>query len=104
VRDGRRGDDLDRLERGIADVLEQPLAGAEQHRDEVEVELVEEPARRYCCTALAPPAIATSRSPAGARACSRADSIPSVTNVNVVPPCMASGSRSWWVRTKTGAW
>src|SRR3712207_8845287 len=39
-----------------------------------------------------------------ARACSSADSIPSATNVNVVPPSMTSGSRSWWVSTKTGTW
>lgn len=29
--------------------------------------------------------------------------MPSVTNVNVVPPCMDSGGRSWWVSTNTGA-
>ena len=58
----------------------------------------------YCCTACAPPAIVTSPSPAAARACSSADSIPSVTNVNVVPPCISSGSRGWCVRTKTGTW
>lgn len=27
---------------------------------------------------------------------------PSVTNVKVVPPCIVSGSRGWWVRTNTG--
>ena len=30
--------------------------------------------------------------------------MPSVTKWNVVPPCLTSGSRSWWVRTKTGTW
>src|SRR5215211_13716 len=44
--------------------------------------------------ASAPPATNTSRSPAAARACSSAASIPSVTNVNVVPPCFVTGSRS----------
>ena len=53
---------------------------------------------------LAPPVIATSWSPAAARACRSADSIPSVTNVNVVSPCIGSGSRAWWVSTKTGVW
>jgi hypothetical protein len=48
--------------------------------------------------------MATLPSPAAVRACARADPIPSVTNVNVVPPCIVSGSRGWWVRTKTGAW
>ena len=62
------------------------------------------PAVRYCWATLAPPATATSLSPAAARACSSADSIPSVTNVNVVPPCMVSGSRAWCVSTNTGWW
>jgi hypothetical protein len=53
---------------------------------------------------LAPPATATSPSPAAARACSSADSIPSVAKWNVVPRSIASGSRGWWVRTKTGVW
>jgi hypothetical protein len=30
--------------------------------------------------------------------------MPSVTNVNFLPPCIGSGSRGWWVSTKTGAW
>ena len=62
------------------------------------------PAARYCCTVLAPPAIATSPSPAAARACCNADSMPSVTNVNVVPPCRPKASRGWCVSTKTGTW
>ena len=62
------------------------------------------PAARYWRTALAPPAIDTSCSPAAARACSSADSIPSVTKLKVVPPCIGIGSRAWWVSTKTGAW
>jgi hypothetical protein len=36
------------------------------------------------------------------RAWASADSIPSVTKVNVVPPLMGSIERRWWVRTKTG--
>ena len=43
-------------------------------------------------------------SPAAARACSRALSNPSVTNVKVVPPPFSTGSRSWCVSTKTGTW
>ena len=30
--------------------------------------------------------------------------MPSVTNVNVVPPSIASGARAWWVSTNTGWW
>jgi hypothetical protein len=43
--DRGRGNHLDRLEGGIADVLEQSLAGAEDRRNDVEVELVEDPGR-----------------------------------------------------------
>jgi hypothetical protein len=76
-----------------AEPVEQPDAVAEEHRDEVDLQLVEQAAFRYCWTTLAPPPTATSLSPAAARACSSADSMPSVTNVNVVPPRRASGSR-----------
>ena len=99
VRDGRRGDDLDRLEARVADAHEQPLARAEDDGHDVEVQLVEQARRQVLVTALAPPAIETSLSPAAARACSSADSIPSVTKWNVVPPCISSGSRAWWVST-----
>ena len=30
--------------------------------------------------------------------------MPSVTNVNVVPPCLVTVSLGWWVRTNTGMW
>ncbi len=62
------------------------------------------PAARYCCTTLAPPAMQTFLPAAAARACSSADSIPSATNVKVVPPSISIGSRGWWVSTKTGVW
>src|SRR5262249_6401517 len=41
VRRQRRVDDLDRLEAGIGDAVEEPLTGAEQDGDEVEGELVD---------------------------------------------------------------
>src|SRR5438067_1946292 len=62
------------------------------------------PAARYCCATDAPPPRDISFSPAAARACSSADSIPSVTKWNVVPPSISSVSRRWLVRTKTGWW
>ena len=62
------------------------------------------PAARYCCAAFAPPASETSLPPAARRACSSADSMPSVTNVKVVPPSIASGARGWCVSTNTGWW
>src|SRR5919108_82775 len=62
------------------------------------------PAARYCCATDAPPPRETPLSPAAARACSSADSIPSVTKWKVVPLSISRGSRGWCVRTKTGWW
>jgi hypothetical protein len=83
-------------------VLEQPQAVTEEHGQDVELKPVHQPALRYCWATLAPPPTATSFSPAAARACSRADSMPPVTKVNVVPPTLVTGSRAWWVRMNTG--
>jgi hypothetical protein len=46
VRRERRVDDLDRLEAGIGDAVEEPLTGAEQDGDEVEDELVDHACRK----------------------------------------------------------
>jgi hypothetical protein len=89
----RGGDDLDRLEHRVADVVQQPLPRTEHDRHDVQVQLVQEPGGQDWPTVLAPPAIETSWSPAAARAAARADSIPSVTKWNVVPPCITKGSR-----------
>jgi hypothetical protein len=43
VGDGRRGDHLRRLERDPGDAVQQPFAGAEDDRDEVQEQLVEQP-------------------------------------------------------------
>src|SRR3954447_13006318 len=51
------------------------------------------PAARYCCATWAPPQSMTSLPPAASLACSSADSIPSVTKWNVVPPSISTGSR-----------
>src|SRR6266545_4862984 len=59
------------------------------------------PAARYCWMTFAPPPSETSLPAAASSACASADSMPVVTNVNVVPPCFSSGSRSWCVSTKT---
>jgi hypothetical protein len=56
VCDRRRGDRLDEFERRIADVLEQPLAGAEHDRDTCRNSSSSSPAARYWLTVLAPPA------------------------------------------------
>ena len=45
---------------------------------------------------------ATSLSPAAARVWASADSMPSVTKVNVVPFRLVTGLRAWWVMTNTG--
>ena len=74
-----RGDRLDDLERRFADALEQPLARPQQDRDDVRNSSSSSPAARYWLTVLAPPATCTFCSPAAARACSSAASIPSLT-------------------------
>ena len=51
-----------------------------------------------------PPPSLTSLPAAASKARSSAASMPSVTKWNVVPPCIAIGSRGWWVSTKTGWW
>src|ERR671914_456345 len=43
VGDPRRVDGADLLELEVADILQQPLAVAEQDRDDVELELIDEP-------------------------------------------------------------
>jgi len=45
VRHGRRGDDIDRLEHRVADILKQALARAEQHRSGVQVQLAKQRGR-----------------------------------------------------------
>jgi hypothetical protein len=70
---------LDRGETGIRDPVEQPLTAAEQHRSDVEDDLVERPRRNAWRAVDAPPAMSTSRSPAARFARSRAAAKPSVT-------------------------
>jgi hypothetical protein len=96
--------DLQSLEVEGADALEQSLALAQHDRCDVQAELVDCAECEYWFTVAAPPAMATWASPAASRACPSADSIPSVTKWNVVPPCIGSGRRGLWVRTKTGPW
>ena len=62
------------------------------------------PARRYSRTVETPPPRRTCASPADARARTRAASMPSATKWKVVPPAMTTGSRGWWVSTKTSWW
>ena len=70
------------LDLGVSEVVEQPLAAAEQHGHDAQLHLVDEPARRYCWTTVGAAAdvhvLARRRRP---RACSSAASMPSVTNV-----------------------
>ena len=104
MHDAGRLDHACLLETEIPNVLEEPFPVAQQKRHDVQLQLLDEAGREYCCTASAPPAINTSRSPATSRACSSAEAIPSVTKWNVVPPCIGSGARGWCVSTNTGVW
>src|SRR3954453_21289828 len=60
------------------------------------------PAFRYCWAMFAPPPRRTSLPPAASLACSRADSMPSVTKVKVVPPSLVTGLRAWGGTRKHG--
>jgi hypothetical protein len=48
--------------------------------------------------------MATVPLPAASCASLSAVSMPSVTNVNVVPPAISTGLRGRWPSTNTGAW
>src|SRR2546428_10157305 len=79
------------------EILEEPDAVAEQYGDEVDLHLVQQPGLQ-----ILSPQMPTFLSPAADRASSSAASIPAVTKVYVVPPCMGSGSRASCVTTITG--
>ena len=81
VRDPRRVDRLDLLEPGlgVAEVVEQPCAASEHHGDDRDDELVQQTCRQVLLRHARTAADRQSLSPAAARACSSADSIPSVT-------------------------
>jgi hypothetical protein len=64
------------LRRLGAEILEEPLAVAQQDRYHGEIELVEQPGGEGRCTTFAPPARETSASPAAFLARSSAASIP----------------------------
>jgi len=81
VRRERRVDDLDELELGLLSFLEQRRPTPEEHRDEVDADLVDEAGREYWRKVSAPPITATPLSPAAASACSNASSMPLVANV-----------------------
>ena len=81
----------------VVAAAEQPDAAAQQHRDQVEDELVEQPACRHCRVRLEPK-IATSRSPAARWALATAASIPSETNLTRASATTSAGR---WVSTNT---
>ena len=93
-------DDAVELQLGRFELVEQANATAEENRNEVELELVEEPGAEVLLDDVGA-ARDVHVFPAALRACSSAASTPSVTKVKVVP-CSSSGSRGWCVRTKTG--
>src|SRR6202049_3066562 len=61
-------------------------------------------ARRYCWIVATPPSKRTSAPLAASNARDNAASIPSVTKLNVVPPCITKDGREWRVSTNTGWW
>jgi hypothetical protein len=95
VRDRRRADELGApVALGDAvEVVEESLAAAQEDGDDRHVHLVDQAARRYCCTVDAPPPTLTSAPSAASKARPSAASMPSSTKWNVVPPSMVIGGR-----------
>jgi hypothetical protein len=94
VGDAGRLDGPDLLEPNIrVPRFEEASAVAEQQWNDVELELVQQPCCQVLAAMLPPPHSMTSLPPAASLACSSADSIPSVTKWNVVPPSISTGSR-----------
>ena len=91
VTPGARSPDLLELEAG-AD-LEETRAVAEHQRDDVQFERVDESRRQVLVDDVRASADEDVLSAAASRACSRADSMPCVTKVNVVSESV-NGSRS----------
>jgi hypothetical protein len=89
VGDAGRLDRTHLLDLEVADVLEQPLAVPEQDRDEVQLELIDQSGGKVLLDDAAPPPSSTSRPSAACLACSRADSMPSVTKKKAVPPSIS---------------
>jgi hypothetical protein len=104
VRRRGRGDDLDRLEHRVAHVLQQPLARAEDDRDDVQVQLVEvargEELLHRACAARDRDVPAAGRRP---RLLQRG--VDPVGDEREGGAALhGQGSRAWCVRTNTGAW
>ena len=76
----------------VAKAIEQPLTAAEQVGTRLISISSTRPAARYCWP-RSRRRRATRPGPAARRACASAASMPSVTNVNVVPPSSTSGAR-----------
>ena len=77
-----------------AEVVEQAGAPAEHEGHDGDLELVDQARRQVLLGDARAAADRTSWSPATSFACSSADSIPSVTKWNVVPPSISTGSRA----------
>jgi hypothetical protein len=86
----------------VAELIEQPNALAEKHRDEVDLHFVEEPG----LDALLDEARAAGHRDVFVSGCLASLGERGLEAVrdedNDVPPCFATVSRAWWVRTNTG--
>ena len=81
MRGQRRVDDLDELELGLLALLEQGRPAAEEHRHEVDADLLDEARGEVLTEREGASHHATPLSPAAASACSSASSMPPVTKV-----------------------
>jgi len=86
----RRTDPID-AERQAADAVEDAFARAKRDRHDVKAKLVDRAQRQVLVEGGGAACDRQPPIPAARSACARADSGPSVTNVNVVPPSISSG-------------
>jgi hypothetical protein len=96
VGDARRLDRADLLEVEVADILKEPRAGTEQDRDQVQLELINQPGGQVLLDGAGASSQQHISATRGLLGCSSAASIPSVTKTKVVPPSISKGSRGWW--------
>ena len=85
--------DLLELHLRVPEVVEETSTVAEQHRNDVELKFVQQSRCQVLPSDVGAAPSLTSLPPAASFACSSADSIPSVTKWNVVPPSISTGSR-----------
>jgi hypothetical protein len=88
---------LDRLEPERVDSVKQPLTGSEQDRDHVERQLVDHPGGERLTNGRG------AARDVDVTLAGRLERL-RVGALKAIGDAISTGSRAWWVSTKTGAW